>query len=253
MIRARALVALAALPPVALAQPGGDTRIVLGVRPWGSPPATPFVEHLDVFHPDFAPAEIEVGVMYYRSAGFGLGSVVHNIVGTPYDRTIGDSVTLLDRTDSAIHPDGRLGTFNFGGQFQVVYTNRFDFPPYGFRVSANGNLSDNPAGGISVRQNTPAALGSNFDSSDGVLAYHLKVTFACDPTGAPRTLTIDAPRAKINSFAVYSTAQSTTLTSIIDSLVDARAASVTISAPAPASLAILLAAPLIASRRRAAA
>ncbi len=244
------LVGLAAAVPSALAQPGDKTQIAFGVRPWGSAPDAPFVEHLELVHPDFSPAEIEVGVMYYRNGGFGLASVMHNITGTPYDQAMGDAVTVLDRADSSLHPDGRLGNFNFGGQFQVVYKNGFDFPPYGFRVAASGNASDNPAGGISIKQNTPVALGSNFDASDGVLAYHLKVTFACDPTGAPRTLTLDAPRNKVNSFMVYESPSSTTSASIINSLIDSRTATITISAPAPASLSLLLAGPLLARRRR---
>jgi len=247
--RIAALIALAALSSATLAQPGDKTQIVIGVRPWGSPPLTPFVERMDVVHPDFSPVEVEVGVMYYRDAGYGVATVVHNIVGSPYDQSIGDSVQLLDRTDSSLNPDGRVGNFNYGGQFQAIYNEPLGDLGFRFRIGANSNPNDVPAGGISIKQNTPVALGAIFVTEDRPLGYHFKLTVACDPSGAPRTMTLDAPRNKVNSFTVYSTSQSTTAASIIDSLIDSRVATVTISAPAPASLALLLA-PLLAPRRR---
>lgn len=249
MHRIASLVALASVPAATLAQPGAKTQIVIGVRPWGSPPLEPFVEHMDVVHPDLTPVEVEVGVFYYRNAGYGISTVVHNIVGSLYDKTIGDAVQILDRPDSTLHPDGRVGNFNFGGNFQVVYTVGKG-PDYGFRIAANGNPNDNAAGGISIKQNTPVALGINFVVEDRPLGYHFKLTVASDPSGAPRTMTLDAPRNKVNSFMVYESPSSTTSASIINSLIDSRTATVTISAPSPASLSLFLAAPLLVRRRR---
>ena len=53
-----------------------------------------------------------------------------------------------------------------------------------------------------------------------------------------------------NSFTVYSTSQSINATSILHALLDSRVATVTMSAPVPASLSLVLPAVILTVRRR---
>ncbi len=244
-----ALVALAGIAGTAAAQ---TTNIMYKVRPFGS--SDPWVSAASYVSPNLVdPIVLEVGAFYYRNTGYGLSTVVHSIYGSPYSAANGDAAEVLDdNPSSTLHPDGRVGNFNFGGQFQVVYhTGTTGVDANRFRIAANGNANDVAAGGISVKQNTPVALGSNFDTTDGVLGYHFKLTLACYNGGAERTITIDTPTNKVNSFTVYSSAASATATNIKASLSATSPASITVRwVPAPASLGLLGLGALVAGRRR---
>lgn len=251
MKKIAAIVALAGLAGSAFAQPGSETKLTIKVRDFGSNGAwSSSLTRQSANLTD--PIVLEVGVFASRNAGYGLATVITSLTGSPYSAASGDAVGLLDRTDSSLHPDGRLGNFNFGGQFQVVYhTGTSGVDANRFRIAANGNAADNAAGGVSLKQNTPVALGTAFDQSNDVLAYHYKLSLACYNGGAARVITLDAPKNKINSFQVYSTNTSTTPTSIIASLLDTATATVNVSwAPAPASLGLLGMGALVAGRRR---
>jgi len=235
--------ALAVLPAAALAQPGDKTYIDVRVRVFGT--SDPFVDNLSFIRPDHTPADVEVGLFYYRERGDGLSTVVHNIVGFPYSAALGDSVTILDRTDSSLHPDGRVGNFNFGGQFQMLYhTGTTGVDANRFRIAANNNPDDAAAGGVSVKQNTPVALGTNFNGADGVFGYHFKLTMACAADGSSRTMMLDAPKNRINSFTVYNGGDFPPV------ILDTDVATVTLSVPAPASFSALALAGLVTPRRR---
>ncbi len=251
MKKAAALIALAGFAGSALAQ-GSVTQIKFMVRPFGSTGA--WSETLTLQSPNLVdPIDVEVGAFYFRNSGYGLSTVIHSITGSPYSAANGDAVTVLDdNPTSSLHPDGRVGNFNFGGQFQVVYhTGTSGTDANRFRIAANGNPNDVAAGGISVKQNTPVALGTNFDTTDGVLGYHFKLSLACYNAGAARQVTITAPDAKINSFTVYSSAASTTATNIKTSLSPTVPATLNVSwVPAPASLGLLGMGALVAGRRR---
>jgi hypothetical protein len=251
MKKLAALVALAGLAGSAFAQPGNETRISVKVRPFGTTDA--WVSSATYVSANLVdPIVLEVGVFVARNTGYGLSTVVASLYGSPYSAANGDAVSLLDRTDSSNHPDGRVGNFNFGGQFQVLYhTGTAGVDANRFRIAANSNPNDVAAGGISLKQNTPVALGTAFDQSNDVLAYHYKLSLACYNNGAQRTITLDAPKAKVNSFTVYAASTSTTATNIIGTLLDTAPASVVVSwAPAPASLALLGLGGLVAGRRR---
>jgi len=244
-----ALIALAGIAGTAAAQ---TTHMEFKVRAFGS--SDPWQSTASFVSPNLVdPIDLEVGVFYSFNTGYGLATVVHSIYGSPYSAADGDVATVLDdNPSSTLHPDGRVGNFNFGGQFQVVYhTGTTGVDANRFRIAANGNAQDATAGGISVKQNTPVALGTNFDTTDGVLGYHFKLSLACYNAGAPRDITISAPLAKVSSFTVYSSAASATATNIKASLIESANGTLHVSwAPAPASLGLLGMGALVAGRRR---
>ncbi len=248
----RNAVALFALAGVAGTAAAVETQIILKVRQFGT--SDPWVSSANFVSPNLVdPIELEVGAFYTRETGYGLSTVIHSITGSPFSGANGDTVTILDdNPTSTLHPDGRQGNFNFGGQFQVVYhTGTSGVDANRFRIASSGNPNDVAAGGISVKQGTPIALGTNFDTSNPAYGYHFKLTLACYNGGQARLVTITAPDAKINSFTVYSSASSTTATNIKTSLVPTSPALVTVSwVPSPPSVALLGAGAMIAARRR---
>ncbi len=249
MKKIAALVALAGIAGSALAV---DTKIDIKVRKFGT--TDPWVDALTLQSANLVdPIVVEVGAFYSFQTGYGLATVLHSITGSPYSAANGDVATILDdNPTSALHPDGRVGNFNFGGQFQVVYhTGTSGTDANRFRIGASGNASDAAAGGISTKQNTPVALGTNFDTTNGVLGYHFKLSLACYNGGAARDIVLDAPKAKVNSFTVYANAQSSTATTILATLLNSDPATLNVSwAPAPASLGLLGLGGLVAGRRR---
>ena len=249
MKKIAALVALAGIAGSALAV---DTKIDIKVRKFGTTDA--WVDALTLQSANLVdPIVVEVGAFYSFSTGYGLATALHSITGTPYSAANGDLATIIDdNPTSTLHPDGRVGNFNFGGQFQLVYqTGTSGTDANRFRIGANGNAADNAAGGISTKQNTPVALGTNFDTTNGVLGYHFKLSLACYNGGAARVITLDAPKAKISSFTVYDNAGSSTATNIISTLMASDPATLNVSwAPAPASLGLLGLGGLVAGRRR---
>lgn len=245
------LLALASLTPTALAQPGDKTYIDIKARLFGT--SDPFVDALSFVHPDHSPITLEVACFYYRNDGIGLATVVHNIVGSPFNAALGDAATILDDNNtSTLHPDGRTGNFNFGGQLQVVYvTGTSGIDANRFRIAANGNASDAPAGGISVKQNNPLALGVNFNGADGVEGYHFKLTVGCPADDSSRTMTIDAPLDHISSYRAYMPGgESIDIMPSPTSPLDTDPATITIAAPAPATLPLLLLGSAALARRR---
>jgi len=251
MKKIAALIALGGIAGSALAQ-GQVTQIQYKVRPFGSTGA--WSDTLTLQSANLVDAiEVEVGAFFFRNTGYGMSTSVFSIYGSPYSAANGDVATILDdNPTSTLHPDGRVGNFNFGGQFQVVYhTGTAGTDANRFRIAATGNAGDAAAGGVSVKQNTPVALGTNFDTSDGVLGYHFKLSLACYNAGAPRTVTINTDTTKVSSFTVYSSSSSATATNIKTSLSATAPATINVSwAPAPASLGLLGMGALVAGRRR---
>ena len=257
MKKIAATLAVVGLAASALAQPGSKTGMEIKVRPFGSNDNNAWTSNYTAQSANLVdPIVLEVGVFYYRSTGYGLATVVHNIIGSPYSGASGDVVSIIDNTTgSTQHPDGRIGTgttgFNNGGQLQAIYTTTAADVGR-FRIAASGNPTDLAAGGISIKQNNPVALGTDFITADGVFAYHFKLSLACYNNGAQRTVTIDAPKAKINSYRVYDTATSQTATDVLASLANTVPAVLNVSwaVPAPASLALLGLGGLVVGRRR---
>ncbi len=242
-----ALVALAGMASAAFAQPGSKSQIDIKARIAGT---TDWLDVVNFNAPDLTSGvNIEVGVFYFRNAGYGFSTCVHNVVTSNWNAV--DVATLVDRADSAKHPDGRIGNFNFGGQAQDKYTTGIDAG--NLRIAATGNAGDAIGGGISIKQNTPVALGAGFNTADGVLGFRFDITINNPTPGSAnsRTLVSDAPAARINSYSVYDTAASTTATSIKASLLATDVATMNVTwAPAPASLALLGLGGLVTGRRR---
>lgn len=156
---------------------------------------------------DYEPAHIEVAVFYDRASGYGFSGSVHNVVSDIWNPSLGDSVTLLDRPDSAHHPDGRQGRFNFGGQAQFVYTTGLDAGR--MRIGARNNFQNASAGGISVKQRPPATSGALFDTSNPVMGFRFDLVLGFRPGFVTTTYELSTPLNDINSFTIYDTPNST--------------------------------------------
>ncbi len=251
MNRIGPLLVLAAFTSTALAQPGGSSQIYIKVRPYGSQ-KWEWYDHLSAVNPDFSPIEVEVGVFYRYGQGYSVSTAVHNIIGAPFDASLGDAVEILDNPASSLHPDGRVGNFNFGAQRQQVYhTGTGGIDANRFRIAAFGNSGDVAAGGISARQNSPSSPPKWLPPDSVLMGYHFRLSVACAPTGAPRTVTIDAPHDRINTYSVFSDQAGTSAASVLNWVLDTDIATVTVSAPSPgASITFLVGMLALAHRRR---
>jgi len=192
------------------------SHINVKLRPWGSSGA--WSDSLTLQSPNLTDAiQVEVGVFYHWTTGVALSTVIHNIVGSPYSGAQGDLATVLDNPTSSLHLDGRLSPYNWGGQYQPVYhTGTSGIDANRFRIAASGNPDDVSAGGVSIKQKHPTIAGSSFDTSNPAYAYHFKLSLACYNNGAPRTVSIDAPLNRIQSFRTYASVLSTYGTDVPD-------------------------------------
>ncbi len=159
------------------------------------------------------PVHITVGVFYDRVSGHGFGGSIHSVVVDGW-RTGRDAVTLLDRLDSAMHPDGRQGRFNFGAQRQAAYTAGADLGT--LRIAADNNTQNDISRGISVRQRTPPASGSLFDTNNPAYGYRFEITIAAwEPTDPLlNRWNFLTPRDRLASFAIYEAASSQSLSNL---------------------------------------
>lgn len=244
------IVALAGIASAALAQPGTATYIDVKGRIAGT---TDWLDVVNFNSVDLsANVKVEIGVFYFRNAGFGLATVVHNVTTSNWNTAAGDTFAIVDRADSTQHPDGRQGNFNFGGQAQAGYTTGA-LDTGRLRIAAVNNPNDLAGGGISIKQNTPVALGAGFNQADGVLGYRFDITVFNPTPGAnnARSLVSTAPTDRVNSYRMYATSTSSTATDILASLTAADPFTLNATwAPAPASLALLGMGGLVISRRR---
>ncbi len=213
------------------------------------------------------PIVLEVAVFYSRNQGYGFSTCINNIVGAPFSATKGDQATIIDNPSSTQHPDGRPGDqpligkgWNDGGQFQVVYhTGTSGVDANRFRIAAPNNASDVIPGGISIHQRSPVTLGSNFNTEDGFMGYHFKLSLACYDGGAARSVVINAPNNRISAYRAYLTDTSATPTDIggmggpgnYSDILASDPATVNVSwVPGPGTVAILGCGGLVAGRRR---
>ena len=234
MKKVAALIALAGLATVASAQRNAINVMVStdGGTTWSE------TANLDLN----GAGAVTVGVFYERASGHGFSGSVHNVVVDSWGA--GDGVTLADRADSAQHPDGRQGRFNFGAQRQAAYSTGADAGT--LRIAAANNTQNAAGGGISVKQNTPGASGTLFDTSNPAYGFRFDLTI---DTAALRTLNISTPANRVANFAIYATADSTSGTNQALSSVVLDGAVINV-VPAPASLALLGLGGLVAGRRR---
>lgn len=185
--------------------------------PWGSTTHSP----------------IEVGIFYERASGYGFARAIHSVEVSNWHPERGDYATLLDRPDSALHPDGRQGRFNFGAQAQQAYTGGVDIGR--LRVGPTGDPDDNAGFGIDIRQDSPVHAGSAFDTSNLVLGFRLDIALAFPGDDQVHTY-ITGPHG-FGAFLIFDTPQSTTATYIDPNTVVVRGALITTQwqTPAPSS------------------
>ena len=225
MKKIAALVALAGLAAAANAGPGKIDLLVRNVTQGGAAGNSVNANVGDT---------VEVQAWYYwgnptSGTGLGLATVIHNITSADFDASNSISIS-----------DNRVGRFTFGAQTQAAFRSGNTL-----RIADAANGGDLAAGGISVKQASPSASGSNFDANNPALGYVF--TFV---VGAGQTYNInfDAPTNRINSYRVYTNATNTTGTPK-DIGFDATDGA-TVVVPAPASLALLGLGGLVAGRRR---
>ncbi len=180
---------------------------------------------------------------------YGISGARYNVVSTNaagWDSAGNDSVDLTPGKGSAT--DGRVAGFDFGGQTQVTFE-----AANSLRIDAKGDNANNPNAGISTAQNTPGALGANFNTAKVAMVYKFNVV-----TSAGHLLTdaielriadggANGSPNQITSFKGYATSASTLGDAIAGATGDTGRITFT---PAPASLALVGLAGLAAGRRR---
>ncbi|MBL8964753.1 MAG: PEP-CTERM sorting domain-containing protein [Phycisphaeraceae bacterium] len=178
----------------------------------------------------------------------GISGARYNITSLPGEWDVGgnDSIDFTPGKGSAT--DGRLAGFDFGGQTQVVFETGNQL-----RIDAKGDTGNNPNAGISTSQNTPGALGTNFNTGKSVVVYKFAVNLHTNRNdGDKLTLRImdggeNGSPDQITSFKVYENSGSTAGIQVDD---ETGGTSVITFVPAPASLALIGLGGLAAARRR---
>lgn len=185
-------------------------------------------------------AVVWVGVvMSVPDSFYGISGGRYNVTATGWDVGGSDSADLTPGKGSA--NDGRLAGFDFGGQTQQIFE-----AAGSLRIDAKGDSGNNPNAGISTSQNTPGALGTNFNTNKTALVYRFAVTTHAGHAAAD-VITFSIGQNQITSFKGYASSGATSGTDITGATGD----SGTITfVPAPASLALVGLAGLTAGRRR---
>lgn len=150
---------------------------------------------------------IEIAVFYEIEQGYGFGGSLHNVVVSGWNPAL-DQVMLLDRPDSAQHPDGRQGRFNFGSQRQAAYTAGADLGT--LRIAAANNTQNAAGGGISVFQGPPVVWGTLFDTSNPAFGFRFDMLLAEREPGVTTEYVLDTPLVSV--FGWYETAESNIMT-----------------------------------------
>lgn len=210
--------AIGALAATSGAQLGVNPQIDIKARVRGE---SQWRDVVDISTGTSDPVELEVGVFLYRKYGFEMARCTCSLLVSGW--SAGDQAELLDRDDSTIHPDGRQGPFNFGGQAQAAYTTGLDAGR--LRIAASGNPGDVPAGAVNM---TRASSSMSDFPLEGVLGYRFDITLVNPHPGATsvRTLVADAPLDHVLSYAVFESRSSLFSTSIRDLLVATDVASI---------------------------
>ncbi|HLO41756.1 MAG TPA: PEP-CTERM sorting domain-containing protein [Phycisphaerales bacterium] len=180
-------------------------------------------------------------VMSIPDQYYGISGARYNVTSTNangWDFGGDDSIDLSAGKGNAT--DGRLAGFDFGGQTQQVYE-----ASNSLRIDAKGDNSNNPNAGISTSQNTPGALGSNFNTNKVATVFKFKVNLGAGDN-RQIVLAIDVPQ--ITSFKAYETSSSTSGLALTGATGDT--GTITVAVPAPGALALMGLGGLAATRRR---
>lgn len=174
---------------------------------------------------------------------YGISGARYNIISTNaggWDVGGNDSIDLTPGKGSAT--DGRYAGFDFGGQTQQVFE-----AASSLRIDAKGDTGNNPNAGISTSQNTPGALGTNFNTNvEHVPVYKFAIKLSDNPQ-VGRQIVLAILGSQITSFKGYETSSSTAGIQI--SGAEGDSGTITI-VPAPGVLAAAGLAGLAAVRRR---
>ncbi|GMV24642.1 MAG: hypothetical protein AMXMBFR58_06730 [Phycisphaerae bacterium] len=198
-----------------------------------------------------APGEDKVWVqvvMNIPESYYGISGARYNITSLAGDWDNGgnDSIDLTPGKGSAT--DGRLAGFDFGGQTQQIFESGNQL-----RIDAKGDNGNSANAGISTSQNTPGALGTNFNTAKSAVVFKFAINLhAAHVLGDVITLRIMDGAAngspdQITSFKAYETSGSTAGVQISGETGDTGTITFV---PAPASLALVGLAGLAAGRRR---
>lgn len=188
-------------------------------------------------------------IMSIPDSFHGISGARYNVVSEAgqWDANGGqDSVDLSVAKGSAT--DGRIAGFDFGGQTQVVFESSNTL-----RIDAKGDTGNNPNAGISTSQNTPGALGTNFNTNKSAVVYKFAINLSnARVAGDKIVLKImdggaNGSPDQITSYKGYATSSSTAGDQMTGETGDT--ATITF-VPAPASLALVGLAGLAAGRRR---
>ncbi|MCC6426663.1 MAG: hypothetical protein IT435_07555 [Phycisphaerales bacterium] len=187
--------------------------------------------------------------MSVPDSAYGISGARYNIISTNaggWDAGGNDAIDLSAGKGSAT--DGRIAGFDFGGQTQQVYE-----AADSLRIDAKGDNNNSPNAGISTSQNTPGALGSNFNTAKVATVYMFKVLLSGnaaerDITFAIRDGGANGSPDEITSFKQYDTSSSSAGTSITGETGDM--GNIHVAIPAPGAFALLGLGGLAAARRR---
>lgn len=136
---------------------------------------------------------------------YGISGARYNVISNNaggWDVGGNDTIDLTPAKGSAT--DGRYAGFDFGGQTQQVFEGAASL-----RIDAKGDTGNNANAGISTSQNTPGALGTNFNTNvDHVPVYKFAIKLSNNPE-IGRQIIIKILGSEITSFKGYETASST--------------------------------------------
>ncbi len=174
---------------------------------------------------------------------YGISGARYNIISNNaggWDVGGNDSVSLAPGKGSAT--DGRYAGFDFGGQTQQIFESANSL-----RIDAKGDTGNNPNAGISTSQNTPGALGTNFNTNvEHTPVYKFSVTLSANPQ-VGRQIILKILGSEITSFKGYESASSSAGVQITGAEGDTGTITVV---PAPGVLAAAGSVGLALARRR---
>jgi hypothetical protein len=109
-------------------------------------------------------------IMNLPDSFHGVSGARYNIVSEAgqWDAGGNDSIDLSVAKGNAT--DGRIAGFDFGGQTQQIFEGSNTL-----RIDAKGDTGNSPNAGISTSQNTPGALGTNFNTGKSVVVYKFAI------------------------------------------------------------------------------
>ncbi len=186
-------------------------------------------------------------VMSVPDSFYGISGARYNVISTNGGWDLGgdDAIDLSAGKGSAT--DGRVSGFDFGGQTQQVFE-----AAGSLRIDAKGDTGNSVNAGISTSQNTPGALGTNFNTNKSAAVYKFKVQLSGNTSVRDITFMIrdgvNGTPNEITSFKGYETNASTAGTAIAGATGDL--GNIHVDVPAPGALALVGIGGLAAARRR---